>query len=166
MKRWMKRCLALCMAVLTLVSMSETTSLALTFDNQIIDVEWENPTEIVAVEQQEQQFIVSTKTPTGRVNNFYFTFPEKGGVRFHADQEGVFKPENIVPIQYSVDGSAIVMEANGTKVKLYIKATPWRFEVYNAEKQVVTYQADRISVGYDEENQLRKVKIAAGMEKD
>ncbi len=167
MKRFRLRVMSFVLVLVVLVSSQISTSLALTYDTQTIDVEWEKPTEIVAVEQQEQQFIVSTKTTTGRVNNFYFTFPEKGGVRFHADQEGFFKPEGSVPIQYSVDGSAIVMEANGTKVKLFIKAAPWRFEIYNdKDEKNVTYLSDQISFGYDQKNALRKVKIASGIAED
>ena len=159
--------LRIVLAVVVLFVTQSGTAFALTNDTQIIDVEWENPTEIAAVEQQEEQFIVSTKTGTGRVNNLYFTFPADGGVRFRGDEEGIFKPETLTQIQYSVDGAAIVMEANGTKVKLYTKAQPWRFDVYNSEdKLVVSYQADHIWFGYDQNNALRKVKAAAELAQD
>ncbi len=161
MKRRFLRVISAAVAAVTLAMSLPKTALALTNDNQIIDVTWESPTKIAAVEQQEEQFILSAQTDSGRVCNFYFTFPENGGVRFHADQEGIFKPQAVTPIGYSVDGSAIVMEANGTKVKLYTKSSPWYFEVYNGEDtKVVAYQADKISLGYDETNALRKVKIA------
>lgn len=167
MKRMIQRAVGIVLAVAVLLATQSGTSFALTNDTQIIDVEWENPTEIVAVEQQEEQFIVSTKTETGRVNNLYFSFPEDGGVRFHGDEEGIFKTENLTKIQYSADGAAIVMAANGTKVKLYTTAQPWRFDVYNSEdKPVVSYEADHIWFGYDENNALRKVKASSELAED
>lgn len=135
---------------------------ALTNDNQHIPVEWESPTEILKVEMQEKAFVVSTKTPEGKVNNLYFTFPTMGGVRFNADTKGFFEPQDTSVINYSADGAAIVMQANDTKVKLFTTASPWRFEVYNAEEKMVTwYEADKILFGYDEDGFLRKVKTAS-----
>ncbi len=164
----MNRVLSLSLILALMISIVPVrTAFALTNDTQIINVEWENPTEIVAMEQQEQQFIVSTKTNNGRVNNFYFTFPADGGVRFHADNEGVFKPEELSAIDCVTDGEAIIMSANGTTVKLYDKANPWRFEVYNEKKmQVVSYDANHISLGYDETGAMRKVKIVNAVSED
>lgn len=127
-----------------------------------IEVEWQNPTEIVATETQEKQFIMSTKTAKGRVNNLYFSFPTEGGVRFHADDTGFWNPAETSIINYSAEGAAIVMQANDTKVKLYTTASPWRFEVYNAkDEMVVWYFADDIYMGYDEKGELKKVKAAS-----
>ena len=59
----MNRVLSLSLILALMISIVPVrTAFALTNDTQIINVEWENPTEIVAMEQQEQQFIVSTKT--------------------------------------------------------------------------------------------------------
>lgn len=159
-------CLAL--ACLLLLLAPAEKAYGLTNDTQVIAVEWETPAEIAAVEQQEKQFIVSTKTASGRVNNFYFTFPTEGGVRFHADEEGIFtSQEEGATIEYSAEELAIVMEANGTKVKLYTKEDPWRFEIYDAGgERLVEYRSDEIWFGYDEGNALRKVKIAAGIEEN
>ena len=96
-KRW-KQGVCLMLACLLLLLAPAEKAYGLTNDTQLIAVEWEMPDEIVAVEQQDEQFIVSTKTVSGRVNNFYFTFPAEGGVRFHADEEGIFT---------SQEGSAI-----------------------------------------------------------
>ena len=127
-----------------------------------IKVEWQKPTGIVNVEMQEKQFIVSTKTEKGKINNLYFSFPTQGGLRFNADQKGFFNPEDASPIEYKTEGAAIVMKANDTTVKLYKTAKPWRFEVYNEEGQmVIWYQADDIYFGYDAKGKLQKVKIAS-----
>jgi len=128
----------------------------------LIDVEWENPTEVVAIETQEKQFIMSTNTLQGKINNLYFSFPKEGGVRFHADDTGFFNPEETCTIKYTAEGAALVMEANGTKVKVYQTASPWRFEVYNADgEMVIWYLADDIYFGYDKDGKLSKVKIAS-----
>lgn len=165
MKKISKRFLAMACAVIVAVLSMGTDAFALTIndsgDVEMIDVTWQNPTEILNVETQEKQFILSTKTDQGRVNNLYFSFPTQGGVRMHADNTGFWNPEESSDIAYSIDGAAYVMEANGTKVKVYRTASPWRFEVYNAAgEMVIWYQADRISFGYDEDGQLRKIKVA------
>ena len=155
MKRIAKRLFGFLCAVVLLVSAVDISAFALTIQDKpdtipTIDVEWHNPTQIVNVETQEKQFIVSTKTNKGKVNNLYFTFPKEGGVRFHADEKGFFHPEETSPIQYTAEGAAIVMKANDTSVKFYKTAKPWRFEVYNAEgEMVIWYLADDIHFGYD-----------------
>lgn len=165
MKKIAKRFLAMACAVIVAVLSMGTDAFALTIndtgDVERIDVTWQNPTRILNVETQKKQFILSTKTDQGRVNNLYFSFPTQGGVRMHADNTGFWNPEESSDIAYSADGAALVMEANGTKVKVYRTASPWRFEVYNAAgEMVIWYQADRISFGYDEDGQLRKIKVA------
>lgn len=166
--RWVSLLLALVM--LALVPAEQV--FALTFNTQIIDVEYETPTKITAVEQQESQFIISTETGRGRVNNFYLTFPTDGGIRFRADEEGIFKPEAVSKIEYSgeetYDGEkAVVMQANGTKAKVYHESAPWRMEIYNSDDtKVAEYRADSIWLGYDESNALRKVKIASALHED
>lgn len=165
-KRW-ERGICLAISCLLLALAPAEKAYGLTNDTQLIEVEWETPAKIVAVEQQKEQFIVSTETASGRINNFYFTFPADGGVRFRADEEGVFAPEEAAKIQYSAEELAIVMEANGTRVKLYTKEDPWRFEVWGSDGEaLVEYRSDEIWLGYDEFNALRKVKIAAAIEEN
>ena len=163
---------SLTLALIMFLSTPVQTAFALTSDNQVIDVVYESPETITAVEQQDQQFIISTKTKSGKINNFYITFPEDGGVRFCADESGIFKPEKLSEIKYSGEKykngtRAVVMQANDTKVKLYHEVNPWRMEVFNSENEkVVEYSADRIWLGYDKENKLRKVKIASTIDED
>ncbi len=167
LKKVWKQVFALCCAVVILVSAVDIKAFALTIQDRPntipnIKVEWQKPTDIANVEMQEKQFIVSTKTGKGKNNNLYFTFPTQGGVRFNADEKGFFNPEDVSPIKYTTEGAAIVMQANDTTVKLYQTAKPWRFEVYNAEGQmVIWYQADDIYFGYDAKGKLQKVKIAS-----
>ena len=170
MKRIAKRIFGLLCAVAILVSAVDINAFALTIQDKPgtipeIEVEWHNPTKILNVETQEKQFIVSTKSNKGKVNNLYFTFPKEGGVRFHADEKGFFDPEETSPIQYSAEGAAIVMKANDTTVKFYKTAKPWRFEVYNAEgEMVIWYLADDMQFGYDKKGELQKVKIASAVD--
>lgn len=160
------------LVLLMLVMIPMQSAQALTNDNQVIPVTYEKPESICSVEQQKDCFIISTKTASGKVNNFYLSFPVNGGVRFHADNEGIFKPEAVSEITYSGEESyegvkAIVMQANGTKVKLYHESTPWSIEIYNAQdKQVVRYDAEHIWMGYDDKDALRKVKIESSMKKE
>lgn len=166
MKKKAKRLAGLLCAVLIAVSSFGMESFALTIGDTgaitDVDVTWESPTQIVSMETQEKQFIMSTKTNEGKINNLYFSFPTVGGVRFHADDTGFWNPEDNSVIQYTSEGAAIVMEANGTKVKVYTTATPWRFEVYNAkDEMVIWYLSDHIFFGYDEKGALSKVKIAS-----
>ena len=48
-------------------------------------VTWQKPSKVVSMETQKKQFVMSTKTKEGKVNNLYFSFPTEGGVRVHAD---------------------------------------------------------------------------------
>ena len=168
MKNKILKVLSLLLIATILCSSLSTTSLALTSNTQTIKVDYEQVGEIVAVEKQKEQLIISTKATSGKVNNFYITFPSDGGVRFHADNEGIFKPSSVSEITYtgeeSYDGEkAVVLKANDTKVKVYHKSSPWRIEVYNADSEmVVKYDADRIFMGYDKTTRaLRKVKIVS-----
>ena len=166
MKKLAKRFVGLTCAIVLAVSSFGTEAFALTIGDTDwitnVKVEWQNPTEIVSTETQEKQFIMSTKTAQGRVNNLYFSFPTEGGVRFHADDIGFWNPEDNSVINYTSEGAAIVMQANDTKVKVYTTASPWRFEVYNAEDEmVIWYLADDMYFGYDEKGNLSKVKIAS-----
>lgn len=156
-----------CVIIIALTS-TGIEAFALTINDggsvSLIDVEWQNPTEIVTIETQEKQFIMSTKTSQGRVNNLYFSFPTEGGVRFHADDTGFFNPKDSSAITYTSEGAAIVLEANDTKVKVYTTASPWRFEVYNADDEmVIWYLADDIYFGYDEDGKLSKVKVTSAV---
>lgn len=169
MKKIAKRFVCLTCVVILAFSCFGTKALALTIGDTnavtSIDVTWQNPTEIVATETQEKQFIMSTKTSEGNINNLYFSFPTEGGVRFHADDTGFWNPKENSVIKYSSEGAAIVMQANDTKVKVYPTASPWRFEVYNAESEmVIWYLADHMYFGYDEAGSLRKVKIASAVD--
>ena len=129
MKRAAKRFAGLFLAVVLAVSAFGIQASALTINDKgvvtTVDVEWQNPTEILTVETQEKQFIMSARTEQGRVNNLYFSFPADGGVRIHGDDTGFFEPEECSAIQYSAEGAAIVMQANDTKVKVYTNASPW-----------------------------------------
>ena len=166
MKKLAKRFVGLTCAIVLAVSSFGMETFALTIGDTSwvtnVEVEWQNPTEIVSTETQEKQFIMSTKTAQGRVNNLYFSFPTEGGVRFHADDTGFWNPAESSAITYTSEGAAIVMQANDTKVKVYKTASPWRFEVYNAEDEmVIWYLADDMYFGYDEKGNLSKVKIAS-----
>ena len=168
MKKIAKRLIRLLCAVILTVSVVDMEAFAaLTIMDSgkwvtDIEVEWQNPTEIVSTETREKQFIMSTKTNKGRVNNLYFSFPSEGGVRFHADDTGFWNPEENSSITYTSEGAAIVMQANDTKVKVYKTASPWRFEVYNAEDElVIWFLADDMYFGYDENGELSKVKMAS-----
>ena len=170
-KRFRAMLCVLLVAILSAGLFAGTDASALTIndsgDVEMIDVTWQRPLEILNVETQEKQFILSTKTDQNRINNLYFSFPEQGGVRFHADNTGFWNPEQSSDIAYSTDGAAYVMEANGTKVKVYRTAAPWRFEVYNAaDEMVIWYQGDQLQFGYDEDGQLRKIKVAQEVGKD
>ena len=171
MKRIIKKVFALFCIVAILVSTVDMSALALTIQDApntipTIDVEWHCPTGIVNVEMQEKQFIVSTETDKGKINNLYFSFPTDGGVRFHADQKGYFNPSELSAINYTAEGAAIVMQANDTTVKFYKTAKPWRFEVYNADgKMVIWYLADDINFGYDKDGELQKVKVTSDVGK-
>lgn len=169
MKKIAKRFVGLACAVLLAVSSFGIEAFALTIGDTdwvtAIDVEWQNPTKIVSMETQEKQFVMSTQTKEGRVNNLYFSFPTDGGIRFHADDTGFWNPEETSVINYSSEGAAIVMQANDTTVKVYTTASPWRFEVYNAEGEMVTwFLADDMYFGYDEAGNLSKVKIASAVD--
>jgi len=167
MKKLTKRLVGLGCAIILAVSSFGMNASALTIADSgkwVTEpkVEWQNPMEIVSMETQEKQFILSTKTDKGRVNNLYFTFPADGGVRFHADDVGFWNPTETSAIEYNSEGAAIVMQANDTKVKVYTTASPWRFEVYNAEDElVIWFLSDDIYFGYDEEGNLAKVKMAS-----
>ena len=164
--------ISLLLALLMIAMVPAEQAYALTFVEQVVDADYETPTKITAVEQQESQFIISTTTESGKVNNFYLSFPADGGVRFRADNEGIFKPEVLSVIEYSGEEThtgekAVVMKANDTKVKFYHESKPWRLEVYNSDdEQLVVYDANRIWLGYDENNNLRKVKIASNLQKN
>lgn len=170
MKRIKKVFILLCTIVI-LASSVDISALALTIQDApdtipVIDVEWQCPTQIVSVEMQEKQFIISAKSEKGRIQNLYFSFPADGGVRFHADQTGFFSPAEVSKINYKAEGAAVVMQANGTTVKFYKTAAPWRFEVYNAEgKMVAWYLADDMYFGYDKNGELQKVKIISDVGK-
>lgn len=170
MKKAVMRALGIVLAIVLVLSLTDMTAYALTINDsgavELIDVEWQSPTEIVSLETQEKQFIVSTKTEKGRVKNLFFQFPTEGGVRFHADQTGFWNAEEYADIDYTSEGAAIVMSANGTTVKFYEEASPWRFEVYNDEgKMVVWYLSDQMFFGYDDNGELRKVKIVSDVSK-
>ncbi len=170
MKKTGKRLLGLVCAVCVTVSAFGMNASALTIQDRpdtipVIDVEWQCPVEIVNVEMQEKQFIVSTRTDKGKINNLYFSFPVDGGVRLHGDNTGFFQPEETSVIDYSSEGAAIVMQGKDTKVKLYQTSSPWRFEVYNAKgEMVIWYLADHMYFGYDEKGALRKVKLASAVD--
>ena len=126
--------ISLLLALLMIAMVPAEQAYALTFVEQVVDADYETPTKITAVEQQESQFIISTTTESGKVNNFYLSFPADGGVRFRADNEGIFKPEVLSVIEYSGEEThtgekAVVMKANDTKVKFYHESKPWRLEV-------------------------------------
>ena len=167
MKKLTKRFVGLACAVIFAVSSLGMDASALTIADSgkwitEIDVEWQNPTKILEMETQERQFVLSTKTAKGRVNNLYFSFPTEGGVRFHADDTGFWNPEEASVIKYTSEGAAIVMQANETKVKVYPTASPWRFEVHNAEDEmVIWFLSDDIYFGYDEDGNLAKVKTVS-----
>lgn len=169
MKKLAKRFIGLACAVILAVSAFGIESFALTIGDTNwvtdVDVEWQNPTKIVKMETQEKQFVMSTQTKEGRVNNLYFSFPTEGGLRFHADDTGFWNPEETSVINYSSEGAAVVLQANDTKVKVYTTASPWRFEVYNAEDEmVIWFLADDMYFGYDENGNLSKVKIASAVD--
>ena len=105
MKKKILKVLSLLLIATILCSSLSTTSLALTSNTQTIKVDYEQPGEIVAVEKQKEQLIISTKATSGKVNNFYITFPSDGGVRFHADNEGIFKPSSVSEITYTGEES-------------------------------------------------------------
>ena len=131
MKKLAKRVVGLTCAIILAVSSFGMETFALTIGDTSwvtsVKVEWQNPTEIVRTETQEKQFIMSTKTAQGRVNNLYFSFPTEGGVRFHADDTGFWNPKESSTITYTSEGAAIVMQANDTKVKVYTTASPWNW---------------------------------------
>lgn len=169
MKKIAKRFVGLACAVILAVSSFGMESFALTIGDTEwvtdVAVEWQNPTKIVKMETQEKQFVMSTQTKEGRVNNLYFSFPAEGGLRFHADDTGFWNPKETSMIDYSSEGAAVVMQANDTKVKVYTTASPWRFEVYNAENEmVIWFLADDMYFGYDESGKLSKVKIASAVD--
>lgn len=172
MRRKIFRIVSIVLVLVMLLSTQVGTVFALTSNTQVIDVDYETPETVVAVEQQESQFILSTKTASGKVNNFHISFPQDGGVRFCADESGIFKPDALTQITYSGEEShdgekAVVMQANDTKVKLYHESKPWRMEVYNSdEKKVIQYDSEHIWMGYDENKELRKVKITSSITED
>ena len=119
-RKVIKRILGMILALVLMISSSNITAYALTIndsgDVDLIDVEWQSPTEIVKVETKEKQFIVSTKTEKGRVNNFIFEFPTQGGVRFHADQTGFWNAEEYNVITYSASEHATSLLLNGETI--------------------------------------------------
>lgn len=150
-----------------LLSSSAWPAMALTSDNQVIPVDWETAGSVAAVEQRDDTFVLSVKTDSGRVNNLYFSFPAEGGLRLHADQEGYFRPGSLQAIEYSTQGSAVVMRAGGTTVRLDYQATPWRVEIGADQKEsALVYTADQIQFGYDKTGALRKVKVSAPIAAD
>ncbi len=167
-----KRILAFICAITVAIGAFGINSSALTIGDTgkvtEIKVKWQHPTEIVSIETREKQFIVSTKTENGKVNNLFFAFPTEGGLNFHADETGFFAGDNLTVISYSADGAAIVLKSeNGTSVKVFTTASPWRFEVFNSDgKRVVYYTADDIFFGYDDSGKLARVKTTAAVSED
>ena len=162
MKNSLKRIIALVMAFAVIGSAFGVSPAALTANVDDISVDWQNPTEIVEVEMQDRQFIISTRTDKGKINNLYLSFPSDGGFRLNADNTGFFSPDSVSDITYSSEGAAIVMKAGDTTVKFFSTTDPWRIEVYNQSgEMVVWFTSEQISFGYDEEGALRKVKTAS-----
>ena len=167
MKRFSIRCLAVTLIIFILCSLFTVSSLALTNDTQVIDVTWQKPSAIKAVEQREKEFLVSLSTEEGRINNLYFSFPNEGGVRMHLDNEGYFSPSACNDIEYSKDDLSIIMSAGGTTVLFYKDETPWRIEIRNSKNNnVLELNADDILLGYDENNELKKVKTVTPIVKN
>jgi len=136
-------------------------------NDQSIDVTYQNPTNIIGTQKNEESFIMSTKTKKGKVNNFTFEFPADGGLRFYSDNKGFFGNESLLKIKYSVEGAAIVMKTDELTVKFYKTASPWRFEVYDSKgNYLIYYTADNILMGYDEKGALGKVKIVSPIRKN
>lgn len=162
MKNAIKRIIAFAMAFAVLGPAFGIAPSALTANVPDISVDWQNPDEIAEVEMQKQQFIISTKTGKGKINNLFLSFPADGGFHLTADNKGFFSPDAVSDISYSTEGAAIVMKAGDTKVKLFTTAEPWRIEVYNqSDEMVVWFTAGQIFFGYDDDGALRKVKIAS-----
>ena len=168
MKRITKRFMGLAIAVIIAVSSfglnSSAAATILEGGSWVTEkkVTWQKPTKVVSMETQKKQFVMSTQTKSGKVNNLYFSFPAEGGVRFHADDTGFWNAKEVSEIKYTSEGAAIVMQANDTKVKVYSTASPWRFEVYNADDQmVIWFESDDMYFGYDKDGKLAKVKIAS-----
>lgn len=173
MKRITKRFLGLTLAVVIAVSsfgMNSSAAATILESGSWVtekDVTWQKPTKVVSMETQKKQFVMSTKTKSGKVNNLYFSFPTEGGVRFHADDTGFWNAKEVNEIKYTSEGAAIVMQANDTKVKVYSTASPWRFEVYNAEDEmVIWFESDDMYFGYDKDGKLEKVKIASPVDEE
>ena len=156
MKRITKRFLGLTLAVLIAVSslcLNSSAAATILESGKWVtekEVTWQKPTKVVSMETQKKQFVMSTKTNKGKVNNLYFSFPIEGGVRFHADDTGFWNAKEVSEIKYTSEGAAIVMQANDTKVKVYSTASPWRFEVYNADLSELNYETLFIGEVYKE----------------
>ena len=105
--------------ILALLISAFTVPLSAATDySQVIDVTWQYPTAIKAVEQRTKEFVISTATDKGRINNFYISFPKDGGIRIRMDEKGYFDSSEYSDISFSEDGSSIIMTAGGSTAEL------------------------------------------------
>lgn len=154
--------------ILALLISAFTVPLSAATDySQVIDVTWQYPTAIKAVEQRTKEFVISTATDKGRINNFYISFPKDGGIRIRMDEKGYFDSSEYSDISFSEDGSSIIMTAGGSTAYFYYDEEPWKLEIRDADNyKVLEYTAEDFMLGYNEDSELKKVKICADISKD
>lgn len=83
-------------------------------------------------------------------------------MRIRMDEKGYFEPSAYNDITFSDDGTSIIMSAGTTTAYFYRDEKPWRIEIRNSENyRVMEYTAEDFMLGYNENQELKKVKICA-----
>lgn len=124
------------------------------------EVTWFNPGDIISVDKAENVLTLNLQIH-GRDVAFYLVFPAVGGIRMYTEHVGIWKPESLMPITYS-EADGIITATAGTEETVVLSkvAGDWLLQVQNADgKTVFSLNRQQIAFGYDDEDQLGKVRL-------
>lgn len=124
------------------------------------EVTWFNPGDIISVDKAETVITLNLQIHERDVA-FYLAFPEIGGIRMYTETTGIWEPESLLPITYEeVDGVLTATAGTEETIVLSNMAGDWLLQVQNAEgKTVFSLNRQQIAFGYDDEDQLGKVRL-------
>ena len=127
---------------------------------QDFDVTWYNPGKILSVEKAETVLTLNLQIHERDVA-FYLAFPQLGGIRMYTDMTGIWEPESLLPITYEQTDDVLTASAgSGERIMLTGVSGEWLLQIQNGSGEVVfSLNRQQIAFGYDEEDQLGKVRL-------
>ena len=128
------------------------------------EVTWFNPGEILAVEKGEEILTLKMAIHKQEVN-FYLTFPAQGGVRMYTDQSGMWEPSSLDKITYTEGSDSLTAKGSGEEaIEITKLSGNWHLAIYDeSSKEVFTLNAEQIAFGYDDQNELSKVRLVGNV---